>query len=248
MYRPRLIVLTLTVLALVFAMVSAPTLVQAQDTAQQNSTTRTMLVVGEGMVRMEPDVARATIGVDVMRSSVREASSENRAIVEAVMDALQEQGIAPEDMQTSGFSVFAERFGPEGPLPENETLYRVTNSISVTIRELDTVGAVLDAAVEAGANNIYGVEFGLEETDEAEAEARRMAVENAVEQANQLAEYAGVSLGEIVSISQVIGAGTPFLGGQERFAAGMGGGGGTPIVPGQIEVSALVQITYAIGE
>jgi uncharacterized protein YggE len=249
MSRPRVFLMTSALLALIFALVAAPMPALAQSTATAGSVPRTIVVVGEGSVKLEPDIARTTIGVDVMKESVREAGAKNRAVVEAVMEALQAQGIAPEDMQTSGFSVFAERYGPEGPLPENETRYRVTNSITVTIRELDKVGTILDAAVEAGANNIYGVEFSLESTDEAKAEARRLAVEDAGDKAAQLAEYAQVPLGEILSISQVVGgSGGFYMGVTEQFAAGMGGGGGTPIVPGQIKVNELVQITYAIGE
>lgn len=243
-------VLTVTaVLALVVALLLAPVSAWAQASPQSNAASRTITVVGEGTIPVEPDIARATIGVDVLQDSVREASAENRAAVEAVMQALQQQGIAHEDMQTSGFSVFAERYGPEGPLDEEETRYRVTNSVSVTIRELERVGTVLDAAVEAGANNIYGVEFNLEDTDTVEAEARRLAVADAAEKAAQLADYAQVPLGELLTISQVVGGAGVYLGVSGQFAAGLGGGGGgTPITPGQIQVTELVQVTYAIGE
>ncbi|MEZ4580803.1 MAG: SIMPL domain-containing protein [Caldilineaceae bacterium] len=248
MIRPKMWSQLTALAALIVALFAVPVPAFAQD-AGNAAPAGTIVVVGEGTVRLEPDIARANIGVDVLKPSVREASAENRAIVEAVMDALQEQGVAPEDMQTSGFSVFAERYGPEGPRAEEDTLYRVTNSITVTIRDLEKVGAILDAAVEAGANNIYGVEFKLENTDDAKAEARKLAVEDAGVKATQLAEYAQVSVGNIVSISQVIGGnGGLYLGAREQFAAGLGGGGGTPIVPGQIEVNETVQITYAIAE
>ncbi len=206
---------------------------------------RTITVVGEGKVTISPDVARANIGVEVAKPSVKEASAENRAVLEEVLAALEEQGIAEKDIQTSGFSVYAERFGPEGPLAENEVQYRVSNNVSVKIRDLDSVGTVLDAAIEAGANNIYGVDFALEEMDEARSDARAEAVADAKAKAEELAGLAGVSLGEIVSISEIIGA-AGFYSGAAYSMQGLGGGGGAPISPGELEVSQQIQVVYAI--
>ena len=209
------------------------------------------VVLARYMQVLSPEFVRRYLSRNHRWNSPRFRAGESYGTTRAAALAmtLQEQGVAPEDMQTSGFSVFAERYGPEGPRAEEDTLYRVTNSITVTIRDLEKVGAILDAAVEAGANNIYGVEFKLENTDDAKAEARQLAVEDAGVKAAQLAEYAQVSVGNIVSISQVIGGnGGLYLGVREQFAAGLGGGGGTPIVPGQIEVNETVQITYAIAE
>lgn len=207
---------------------------------------RTITVVGEGKVTISPDVARATIGVEVAKPSVMEASSENKAVLEAVLAALEEQGIAENDIQTSGFSVYAERFGPEGPLAESEVQYRVSNNVSVKIRDLDSVGTVLDAAIEAGANNIYGVDFALEEMDAAESEARADAVADAASRAQDLADLSGVSLGQIVSLSEIIGSSGGFFSGISSRVQGLGGGGGAPISPGELEVIYQIEAVYAI--
>jgi len=204
----------------------------------------TITVVGEGKVTLEPDIARVSIGVETLRNTVKEASDENRATVEAVLAALTEQGIAEEDIQTSGFTVFAERFGPEGPLAEGDVRYRVSNNVSVVIRELDAVGTILDAAIEAGANNIYGVEFAVEDPGESESEARAAAIEDARAKAGELAELAGLSLGEVVSISEVIGAGGGYYAGNFAEQARAFGGGGTPITPGQLDLVMQLQVIF----
>jgi uncharacterized protein YggE len=206
-------------------------------------------VVGEGTVRIKPDVARAQIGVEVMMDSVKAASEANKERLEAVLTALQEQGIAETDIQTSGFSVYAERFGPEGPLPEDQINYRVSNNVNVTVRDLDTLGAVLDAAIEAGANNIYGVEFSLDDPTTVESQARQSAVADAEAKATELAELTGVTLGNVVSVSEVIGNGGGYYASNFNVAdRAMGGGGATPISPGELELVMQLQVTYAIGQ
>lgn len=208
--------------------------------------TRSITVVGEGTVSIRPDVANANIGVEVMNESVQEASAMNRAVLEEVLAALAAQGIAENDIQTSGFSVFAERYGPEGPRSEEDVQYRVSNNVNVTIRDLDTVGEVLDAAIAAGANNIYGVEFALDDMSDAQSQAREQAIENAAEKAAEIAEFSGVSLGPIVSLSEVIGAAGGFYTGIESRAMGLGGG--APISPGELEVVYRIQAVYSMAD
>jgi hypothetical protein len=187
----------------------------------------------------------------VLKPSVEEASAESKQITEAVLAALREQGVASEDIQTSGYSVYAERYGNEGPLPDDQVQYRVTNSVTVLLRDLDKVGEVLDAAVEAGANNIYGVEFLLEDAKAARSEGRKLAVENARATAEELAALNGVKVGKVLSISEVIGAAGGFYNNQfaqYQVGKGLGGGGSAPIEPGQLKLTMQLQITYELEE
>ncbi len=228
---------------------TATSVASAQATVPGSNIPGTITVVGEGKVRIRPDVARAQIGVEVMMDSVKEASEANKERLEAVLAALQEQGIAEEDIQTSGFSVYAERFGPNGPLPDDQINYRVSNNVNVTVRDLDTLGAVLDAAIEAGANNIYGVEFSIDDPSTIESEARQSAVADAQAKAEELAELTGTTVSNVVSVSEVIGGGGGYYSSNFAEAArGMGGGGSTPISPGELELVMQLQITYAIGQ
>lgn len=209
---------------------------------------RTITVVGEGKVTIQPDIARAQIGVEVVKTSVKEASDANKAALEAVLAALKAQGIADEDIQTSGFSIFAERYGTDGPLPEEQVNYRVSNNVSVVIRELDKVGAILDAAIEAGANNIYGIEFSLEDPSTFESEARQSAIADARAKAEELAELNGVTAGDVVSVSEVIGNGGGYYNSNFAEVSRAMGGGGTPVSPGQLDLTMQLQVVYSIAE
>lgn len=217
--------------------------------AQQASaaTVKTITVVGEGKVKIKPNIARANIGVEVLRPTVEEASAANKELIEAVINALTEAGIDKADIQTSGFSVYAERFGQDGPLPDDKVNYRVSNNVAVTIRDLDSVGEVLDAAMKSGANNIYGIEFSLEDNRATKAEARKAAVEDAKAKAEELALLNGVNVGDVLNVSEVIGGATPFANYSQTTNA-YGGGGGQPIQPGELEINAQLQISYEIAQ
>jgi uncharacterized protein YggE len=217
--------------------------------AQADTAARTITVIGEGTVRIQPDVARANFGVEVVSSSVREALDENQATMDAVLATLREMGIEERDIQTTGFTIFAERFGPEGPLPPEQVNYRVSNNVTVVIRDLENIGNVIDATVEAGANNIYGIEFRVDDPSPYESEARASAIEDAQAKAQELAELTGVSIGPVVSVSEVIASGGYFASNFAQAARGdMGGGGATPISPGELELTMQLQVSYAIGE
>jgi uncharacterized protein YggE len=210
---------------------------------------RSVTVVGEGSVSIEPDIARANIGVEVVQATVQEAVAEAREVMEAVLAALEEAGVAAEDIQTSGYNIWAERhFGEMSRSNEEQVRYRVSNNVSVTIRDLEEVSAVLDAAIDAGANNIYGVNFGLDDPTTVESEAREKAVENALAKAEELAGLTGTEIGAVISISEVIGQGGGYFGGNFAASArdGLGGGGAGPIAPGQLRLTMQLQITYEL--
>lgn len=223
-------------------LLSQATLTQGPGAAAPRSIT----VVGEGKVRIRPDIARATIGVEVVEPSVREASAENKRVIEEVLTALKDQGVAESDIQTSGFSIWAERLNPEGSLSETNTRYHVTNNVVVVIRELDRLGNLLDAAIEAGANTMYGIEFKLEEPGLVEGNARQAAIDNARFKAEELAKLTNVKIGDVVTISEIIGSGGGFYSGAFAESAAYGGGGGTPISPGELNLTKQFQVTYAI--
>ena len=114
--------------------------------------------------------------------------------------------------------------------------------VNVTIRELDRVGDVLDAVIVAGANNIWGVSFSLEDPTAAQADARSDAIADALMRAEALAELSGVALGPVMSISEVVGGGpVPMPVAVERAMSAAG-----PISPGELEVGYQVQVTYFI--
>ena len=217
-------------------------------------TGRTITVVGQGEVKTKPTVAHSQVGIDVTADTVAAAMQQARGQMDAVLKALKAQGIADNDVQTSNFSINFERQGPvPAKSPSGNTgaatasvagVYHVSNMVNVTIRNLDKVGAVLDAAVSAGANNVWGVNFGIDDTSSLESQARQKAVADAKARAQALAQLNGVTLGDVVAVSEVVGQ-NGVMPMAAKSAIGLGGGG-TPVEPGEVTFNTQIQVVYAI--
>ena len=205
--------------------------------AESPSAERGITVLGRGSVSAKPDLAQASLGVETFAPSVADAVSQNNTKMNAVMARLKELGIAEKDIQTANFSIGFERQGPA----DTGGQYRVSNMVQVKIRDLDKVGAVLDAGVQAGVNQMWGVSFAIEEQTALEAQARSKGMEDARARAEALAKLTGVQLGPILKVSEGGMAGPLYGGGGYGKMAGAG-----PISPGEVEVSYQVQVTYAI--
>ncbi|PKO23693.1 MAG: hypothetical protein CVU38_02870 [Chloroflexi bacterium HGW-Chloroflexi-1] len=229
--------------------------VTAAPLAAGESPTRTITVVGRGEVQAKPDVAHSNIGVEVTAPTVAEAMTDAKARMASILDALKKLGIAEKDIQTSNFSINFERQTPEARMPMLEQgapatteaasgVYHVSNMVKVTIRDLDQVGAVLDAAVEAGANNVWGVYFGLDDTSILETQAREKAVADARARADSLARLTGVNVGNVIAVSEVIGS-TPGADFSKALAMAYESSGG-PIEAGELTFSTQIQVVYAI--
>jgi uncharacterized protein len=222
-------------------------LAQTPTPAPAVDVSRTILVVGEGTVSIVPDRAQAIIGVETTGATVREATQESSEIMEALLEALREEGVAERDIQTSGYSVWTERNGrmlePGLDRPEETVTYRVNNTVRVTVVELDNLSAILDAAIDAGANSIHGISFTISDPSRLETQARIRAIANAKAKAEELADLTGVQVGQVVSVSEVVGmGGFPML---RDAAMGMGGGAG-PISPGEMDFTLQLQVIYSI--
>ncbi len=209
-----------------------------------NAASNTLSVTGQSQVSLIPDVAYVSIGVRTEANNVSRAISTNAAQVDDVMQALEAAGVAFEDLKTTNFSVYVyDDYDFEG----NKTgvVYNVENTVYVTVRNLSSMGDLLDSAANAGANSIWGIQFDVQDKSEALAQARTMALADAEAQASALAADAGVTLGDISNLSYSTGGSSPYP------TNGYGGGAGavqesTPIIPGQISVSAIVYLSYDI--
>jgi uncharacterized protein YggE len=208
---------------------------------------RTLSVSGNGQAFLAPDIAYIYIGVHTEQPSAAEAVAENNSQTQALISAIQDFGIDPKDIRTSNFSIWPmDRYDPATGSPTGEKTYAADNTVYVTVHDLETLGDLLDTAVQAGANTVNSVQFDVENKDEALKEARVDAMNNAKAQAQELADAAGLSLGEVQSIS--------FVDNQYPIFDGKGGGGGfaaeaqaaVPIQPGQLSFTVTVNVTYAL--
>lgn len=193
---------------------------------------------------LDPDIATINIGVHTENADAQAAVSENNEQAQAVMQALLDFGIAEQDIRTSNFSIFPrQNYDNEGNL--QEIVYVVDNSVQVTVRDLDSIGEILDAAVSAGANSINGIQFTIEDPSAAYDTAMAAAVENARSRAEVLAEAAGVELGEVQSINSYVNGGPiPFS--QDVRMEMAAADASVPISPGQTEISVEVSVVYNI--
>lgn len=152
-----------------------------------------------------------------------------------------ELGIADQEIQTSNYSIFPQQSSQNAGNGEI-TGYQVVESLQVTLRDLNKIGAILDQAVQAGANNISGVTFSVADPEELQKEALQQAVTDAQARDDVLAQAGSVRRGEVLAISEITSqTPIPYAGAVSQPAAT-----GVPIQTGEIEVQVQVQVTYAI--
>lgn len=198
-------------------------------------------VSGTAEVQAAPDIAHVTLGVRTRSAQADKAASDNAAAAARVIQAVRQVGIPEKDIGTVQYTlqpVF--EYPPNAP--PKLTGYEAANLVRVTVRDLSKVGAVVDAAVGAGANVVQDVAFSLKNESEFRARALAKAVEDGRTKARVMAQALDVRLGKLISASEaqapVI---TPVYGRAEAAAP-------TPIIPRQIEVRATVNLVYAIAQ
>jgi uncharacterized protein YggE len=213
--------------------------------AGQNA--RTLSVSGSGEAFLAPDIAYVYIGVHTENTTAAAAVTDNTAQTEELIQAIRDFGIEANDIRTTNFSIYPmDRFDPATGMPSGEKTYAVDNTVYVTVRSLDTLGDLLDTAVQAGANTVNSIQFDVEEKDEALQQARAEAVEDARAQAQALAQAAGLSLGEIQSISFFDAQPYPLFEGKGGGFAGDSAAAAVPIQPGQLTFTVNVSVTYEL--
>jgi hypothetical protein len=207
---------------------------------------RTVSVSGAGTAYLVPDIAYIYVGVHTEKPSASDAVTENNTQTQTMIEALRDFGIDAKDIRTTNFSIWPqERYDPLTGTPTGEKTYVVDNTVYVTVRDLDKLVDLLDTVVAAGANTVNSIQFDVADKDEALKDARAEAVKDAAEKAKELADAAGVQLGEVQTIGFFDNVSYPIF-------EGKGGGGGdvaqaaVPIQPGQLTFTVNVNVTYMI--
>ena len=200
---------------------------------------------GNGQVYVAPDVVYIYVGVHTESKDVSEALAKNNTQAQAVANSLKTMGVDPKDVQTTAFNVVPQaEFTPEGQPAGNK--YVVDNTVYVTVHDLTNLGKLLTAVVADGANSINGIQFDIQNKEKAQADARKLAIQNAKAQAQEMADAAGVKLGRLVSLN--VNPSTPPM-------PYLGGKGGlmksdtsvpAPMSAGQLVISADANLSYEI--
>ena len=218
-----------------------PCLALAESPAAASGATIT--VTGSASVTLKADYARISVGVSTSAKTVEEATQQNSNTIFAVIEALKTAGVQEDDIATSNYSVHAEydysSFGGQ-----KLTGYNVTNQLTVIIRDMEHIGATLDKATAAGANNIYNIEFLSTQADAAQDEATAYAVQDAMRRAKLLADAADLTLGSIVSISD---SSSGWVVSTRSYASKLDMAvAGNSILPDDTSVSASVTIVFEL--
>lgn len=237
---PLLPLLVLVFLVVVLAGCSGvPSAAGSGSSSMENS----IAVTGYGDASGEPDMANIQFGISISGETVSEAVQESNSTMEAVIQAMTQLGIPEKDIQTSNFNLWPEtRYDPLTGQPTEERLYHVDNTVHVKVKPVDLAPDAIEAALNAGANNVYGLTFDIEDPTSLQTQARSDALVDARVRAQQIAAEIGVVLGQEVVVSEVAGV-SPF---PAFYEFGMGGGGGAPpISPGELTVSVQLNVIYS---
>jgi len=228
MTHPRILISTLILAA---AVTAGP---RPADAAE-----RMVTVTGEASVSVAPDTAVIRIGVTTLGKNAREASETNAKQMTAVLAAIEGSGIPDRDVQTSLLSV-QPKYDPNKGGTARLTGFQVTNRVTVKIRDVDALPAILDRAIGAGANEMSGIEFVVSEQSKMLDQARSEAIADARRKAELYAQAAGAKIGAVVSISEEGGSPTPRPVRQAMRASAV------PVAPGEQELRAMVTVSYLL--
>jgi uncharacterized protein YggE len=204
-------------------------------------------VTGYGEAFGAPDVAYLQLGVSASSEEIGEVVTSVNQTLDAISVAMLQVGVAQEDLQTANFSLWAdERYDDNGST--GERYYRADNTLRVIIRDVNNIETVIEAGLAAGATNIYGLTFGIDDATELEQAARLNAIADAQDRAAKLAAALGLGVGAPISVSETDGGGVYAVSEVAMYSGSGLGGGGAVVEEGQLSVSVQVSITFAIAE
>jgi uncharacterized protein YggE len=203
---------------------------------------RTIVVSGHGTVQVTPDIANVSMGVQANAETSQEAMDTLSTKSNALVDTLTALGIAAEDIQTSGLSLWP-TYSSNGTTING---YQASTSVNVTVRDIGQVGAIVDAAAGFVGNELTlsGISFSYDDPETVLQQARAAAVDNARVRAEQYADAAGVELGDIVRIVESSASeAIPVA----RMEAAGAADASVAIAPGSQDLAADVSVVFSIG-
>ncbi|NZA28066.1 SIMPL domain-containing protein [Luteimonas sp. SJ-92] len=193
-----------------------------------------------------PDVATLSAGVVTQAPDANAALRANAAQMQQLMAAVRKAGIAEKDTQTSGLNVHPQ-YRHDGDKAPTITGYQASNTVSLKVRDIGSLGDVLDALVASGANQVNGPSFEIDQPDEAYDEARRAALVKARERADMYAESLGLRVRRIVSISEGGGFMPPPRPMMRMQAEAMDMAASSPVSPGESTLTANLDVVFELG-
>lgn len=235
------------------ASAAAPAHAQQMTPVPVMESGHTLLTVNaEGKSTRTPDVAVFSAGVTSTGKTASEALSANSANMSRVMQALKRAGIADRDIQTSDLSLYPVYASnpprtPGGELEEQAPPiigYRANNTVSVKQRKLDQYGKVIDTLVSAGANQVNGPSFQMDDPEPALDEARTAAIGTARKRADLYARALGLKVARVLSVSESGGWSPPRP--VAMYARDAMAASAPPVAVGQVEANITVSVQFEL--
>lgn len=161
--------------------------------AQEN---RTITVTGTGTIYDKPDIARINVAVVVRHSDISQALKESKEKIERIENLFKIYNLPKENHYTGMFNVYQENAYNK----DMEDVFVVRNSINIEFRDLDKVGQFIEDLIKNGANEFFGLSFDIQNKKELRSKARKKAIDDAIKKAKEMAKYAGIKTGKIISI------------------------------------------------
>jgi len=244
------ILLTLVGILLVYLVVWMGTLVRNNVKkyfyiGQADRSERTITVDGQGKVTAVPDIALTTVGMTATAKKVDEAQAQNTAVMNKIIAELKKIGVDSKDIQTADYSINPQYVYVESKSPTIDS-YEVSQSVTITIRDLNNASKVLEIAGQSGANRVSGLQFTIDDPETFRKEARQQALDKAFAKANELSRRLGVRLVSVISYNEYANSNPLY----KSYAMDSIGGPAEAVVPtvepGSQDVVLNVSVTFEI--
>jgi uncharacterized protein len=239
-HRPRM------ALALALAVAGAMPAAAWAEGATHDAPRSTMMITATGTASSAPDQASIVIGVEGVGLTAEEAMQDNTRKMTAVVATMEALGVEREDLATSGISLNP-RYDHKTNATPRITGYHVSNRMTLTVDDIDALGAILDGIVSSGANTIQAITFDVADRSTLEKEARILAAQAAKEKASDYAAALGTEILGIVNVSET-SRGYPTYRGEMMMmkASADSSGGPVPVAAGDVDVEIEINVTYEL--
>jgi uncharacterized protein len=218
----------------------------ASATAQTDGRIR---IIGRALVEVAPDYVTVRVGVSNRAPTPTAALDQNSAVARRLIDFSKQFGVEPREIQTDAVNLqpsYKTVRDSSGTTRQEPDGYAANNTVSVKLTDLSRLGVFMRQVLDQGATNIGGVQFGIADPEKSADEARLKAVEDAVRQANQLAQAANVKLGRILEIVHPPRGQFQVAGGVADLPARRLRAASVPIEAGTVEIGAEVEMIWAL--
>ena len=203
-------------------------------------------VTGDAVISAEPNQAQIDIGVVTHARTAPDASKENAERLTRVLAEIKKLLVKDDEVKTSGYSLTPTYRYPQGGKPEIVG-YSASNTVRIKTNHLEIVGRLIDAAMQAGANNVNRLVFTLKDEQAAQLDALRSASAKAKTKAEAVAASLGLKIVKIISVTENERAVQPVFR-QAMAARAEAAAAPTPVEPGTVEVRSTVSMTVEVSE